>query len=180
MDEYHQKLLSFIFIVSLFAFLQCSCAYPKLNEENHSSKRLYVCGWPYVAVWGTITKSKVAVLPDGQFWNFSNLLLNCLFSVVLIAVCHTGITKLVIPKAPRFQLVDLFATVAGVSFATAYMCGYSPPVLQTGVYLVFSVAEITIFDRTFLQRTVLAIVISLTGYTLFFPWIAWLTFEEGR
>jgi hypothetical protein len=169
MDKYFQKLLIIVFIASSFAFLQCSSVYPALNQNsNNKATKFFVCGWPYVALFGTTTKPKPVFPPDDRFWNFRMLIANCVICLFLSVVCYFGLTRLIVPKFSKFQfqLSDLVAGMAGLSFATAFMCGFCPPLLRTGVNLYYSFAEITIFDRTIFQRAVIAVTIGLTGFTL--------------
>ena len=119
-----------------------------------------------MALCGTITKPKPVFPPDDRFWDVRNLIANGAIGLFLAVVCYMGVTRLIIPKFPKFQLSDLLAGLAGLSFAISFMCGFSPPILKTGVNLYYSFAEITIFDRTIFQRAIVAAIVALTGYTL--------------
>lgn len=153
-------LLSIMLLALAGVFLQTSWSSPlSITAKTGAKQQLSVRGWPYICE---------LALPSGERARFEKQrLLNLFRTAGLVLLAYAGVGGFAIRKFPRYGLFDLIAITTGFAIGLAYTSGQVVPnYLRTVVPLGFWAPEVLITDRTFAQRLIITLLITLCTYTL--------------
>ena len=133
-------------------------------QNNTNSGHLILKGWPYLAYMS---------VPVGNPYLFNEvrsnarlLSINILITSGMVIVCYFGWMNFVRPKLPKISMFDLLALSVGIAVAFALLFGAASKLLTTDVGMGFWVLEIAMTQRPVAQQAIVAILITISVYTV--------------